>query len=78
MDWIKDDNKLVKEFVFSNFLEAMEFVNDIVPLAEKANHHPDIYIHSYKKVKIELFTHSKGRITEKDYMLAKDIDLLLK
>ena len=74
MDWKIENNKLAKEFVFADFVQAVDFVNKIVPFAEKANHHPDIYIHSYKKVRIELFTHSKGKITDKDYDLAKEID----
>ena len=45
-----------------------------VPLAEKMNHHPDLFIHSYKKLKITLFTHSENKITDKDYDLAKKID----
>lgn len=76
MNWEKQDKFLVKEFEFSNFKEAVDFVNKIVPLAEKANHHPDILIHAYKKVRITLTTHDEGRITEKDYALAKDIDVI--
>jgi 4a-hydroxytetrahydrobiopterin dehydratase len=78
MNWKIENNKLTNEIVFANFVEAVKFVNQIVPLAEKANHHPDILIHSYKKVKIELFTHSEGKITDKDYQLANEIDNLLK
>ena len=74
MNWNTENNKWVKEFEFKNFVQAVEFVNKIVPLAERANHHPDIFIHSYKKVKIELLTHSEGKITQKDYDLAKEID----
>lgn len=74
MDWKTEEEKLVKEFEFSNFIEATEFVNKVVPLAEKADHHPDILIHSYKKVKVILFTHSENKITEKDYELAQEID----
>ncbi|HRX12553.1 MAG TPA: 4a-hydroxytetrahydrobiopterin dehydratase [Draconibacterium sp.] len=74
MDWTIKDNKLVKEFEFLNFVKATEFVNKIVPIAENADHHPDIIIHSYKKVRVELFTYSKGKITDKDYNLAREID----
>jgi len=77
MDWKTDNNKWVKEFEFSNFAEAVNFVNKIVPLAESADHHPDILVHSYKKVRIELFTHSLGKITDKDYDLAKEIDKII-
>ena len=76
MDWTVENQKLVKEFIFKNFTEAVEFTHKIVPVAEDANHHPDILIHSYKKVKIILFTHSRGKITEKDYSLAEKIDSL--
>ncbi|MFW6277375.1 MAG: 4a-hydroxytetrahydrobiopterin dehydratase [Prolixibacteraceae bacterium] len=74
MNWEKKDNYLVKEFGFEDFTEAVNFVNKIVPLANKANHHPDILIHSYKKVKVTLTTHDEGKVTEKDYDLAKEID----
>ena len=76
MDWTVENQKLVKEFTFNNFTEAVEFTNKVVPIAEEANHHPDIFIHSYKKVKIILFTHSEGKITDKDYNLAGKIDSL--
>ena len=41
-----DDNKtyyLIKDFKFKNFLESQLFVNKIGELAEKENHHPDIW-----------------------------------
>ena len=74
MNWKTENSKWVKEFEFQNFGEAVEFVKKIVPFAENANHHPDVLIHSYKKVRVELMTHSEGKITEKDYELAKKID----
>jgi 4a-hydroxytetrahydrobiopterin dehydratase len=77
MDWKTENNKWVKEFVFPNFVKAIDFVNKVAALAEKADHHPDIYIHSYKKVRIELFTHSKEKITEKDYDLAGEINQII-
>ncbi|WP_372950439.1 4a-hydroxytetrahydrobiopterin dehydratase [Mariniphaga sp.] len=74
MNWETENNKLVKEFKLENFEDAVSFVNQIMPLAEASDHHPDVLIHSYKKVKVMLFTHSEGKITEKDYNLAKQID----
>lgn len=74
MKWKTEDNKLVKEFEFGSFKEAINFVNKILPIAEEMNHHPDLFIHSYKKLKVSLFTHSEDKITEKDYTLAKKID----
>jgi len=74
MEWKTEKNVLEKKFIFGNFKEAVNFVNRIMPLAEAADHHPDILIHSYKKVKVMLTTHSEGKITKKDYELAEKID----
>ncbi len=76
MTWKTEKNGLTKEFEFKDFVEAVAFVDKIVPLAEAMNHHPDILIYGYKKVKITLYTHSENKITEKDYDLAKKIDAL--
>lgn len=76
MDWKIEGKSLVKEFEFANFSEAVKFVNEILPLAEEADHHPDILIHSYKKVKIMMYTHTEDKITEKDYSLTKKIDAI--
>ncbi len=78
MNWNLESNTLTKEFEFKNFKEAIHFVNQIFPLAEAENHHPDILIHDYKKVKISLSTHSKGTVTEKDYALAEKIETIPK
>jgi len=76
MEWEIEGKLLVKEFELKNFDEAVKFVNKILPLAEEANHHPDLLIHSYKKVKVMLYTHSEDKITDKDHALAKEIDAL--
>lgn len=75
-NWKTTNKKLQKEFTFQNFVECIEFVNRIVPLAEQLDHHPDILIYSYKRVKIILFTHSEGKLTKLDYELAEQIDEL--
>jgi 4a-hydroxytetrahydrobiopterin dehydratase len=77
MNWKIQEKYLEKEFTFSNFVEAVKFADTIVPLAEEMDHHPDILIHSYKKVKVMLFTHSENKVTDKDYTLAKKIDKIV-
>ena len=61
-------------FEFKNFSQALNFVNTVGELAEKADHHPTITMHDYKKVTITLTTHSEGKVTEKDHNLAKQIE----
>lgn len=74
MNWISKDNKLEKEFIFNDFVEAFAFLTKVAIEAEKQNHHPEIY-NVYNKVKIYLQTHDAGNVvTEKDYKLAQIID----
>ena len=72
--WNYSDKQIEKEYKLKDFVTAIDFVNRIGIDAEAMNHHPDIFIHSYNKVKISISTHSEGGITEKDFYLAKKIE----
>jgi len=72
--WMSDGNEIAKQFQFKDFVEALSFVNKAGAEAEKINHHPDIFIHSWNKVKITISTHSEGGITKKDFQLAEKIE----
>ena len=73
---VVEDKAITRTFVLRDFKEALGFVNKVGNLAERYNHHPDMHLVEYKKVKIVLTTHSVGGITEKDITLAKEIDKL--
>jgi 4a-hydroxytetrahydrobiopterin dehydratase len=73
-DWILDENKIVKEVICSNFASAIGLINSIAVFAESADHHPDILIYGWNKVRVSLFTHDKGGLTSLDFDLAKKID----
>lgn len=70
---VGDDQQLLKIVTRDDFVEAMEFVNEVAGLAEAANHHPDIDIR-WNTVTLRLSTHSAGGITAKDIDLASQID----
>jgi len=72
--WMKDEKQIAKEYEFKDFMEALSFVSKLGVEAEKMNHHPDIFIHSWNKVKITISTHSEGGITKKDFQLAEIIE----
>lgn len=74
MGWKEKEGQLVKEFSFDDFVAAVGFIDRIVPLAEAADHHPDIFLHGYSKVKVFLQSHDAGKVTEKDVRLADEID----
>ncbi|MBI4432517.1 MAG: 4a-hydroxytetrahydrobiopterin dehydratase [Candidatus Omnitrophica bacterium] len=79
-DWKKtDDGKaLVAEYGMKNFLAAVDFINLMAREAEAMDHHPDIHLTGYRKLRVELSTHDAGALTEKDYLLAAKIDTLPK
>ena len=68
-------HKITKQFKFEDFKKAMEFVNKIADLAESEGHHPDIKI-VYNKVRLDLFTHAVGGLSENDFIMASKIDKL--
>lgn len=75
--WTERENKLVREFRFKDFEEAFTFMVRVAMMAQKMNHHP-AWFNVYNYVKIELSTHDAGDvITDKDRMLARDIDAIL-
>lgn len=74
--WTAAKNELSKEFERGDFLSVLTFVNKIGVAAEELNHHPDIHIHSWNRVKFILSTHSEGGITELDFALAQKIEEL--
>tara|TARA_B110000008_G_scaffold240317_1_gene247594 strand:+ start:436 stop:759 length:324 start_codon:yes stop_codon:yes gene_type:complete len=76
-DWfVVDEKKLVKNFIFNTFDQAMLFANKTAKLANSEGHHPYIHI-NFKIVKINLFTHKIDGLHENDYLMARKIDTLI-
>jgi len=72
--WRRDGNALTKTYTFKGFKGAMSFANCVAEAANAANHHPDIHIEGYNKVRVVLTTHVTGGISDADVALAKEID----
>ena len=75
--WKQGEKEITKQFELKDFKGALSFVNKIGEKAEEMDHHPDIFIHSWNKVKITISTHSEGGITKKDVQLAEKIQKLV-
>ncbi|MEA1889006.1 MAG: 4a-hydroxytetrahydrobiopterin dehydratase [Pseudomonadota bacterium] len=67
--WTIENNKLHKEFIFRNFIEAFGFMARAAIIAESMNHHPE-WFNVYKKVVVDLMTHEADGLTELDFKLA--------
>ncbi|MBI4214597.1 4a-hydroxytetrahydrobiopterin dehydratase [archaeon] len=65
---------LVREYKFKDFAKAIEFVNKVAELAEKEEHHPNIYVYSWNRLRLELYTHSIGGLSENDFVLAAKVN----
>lgn len=76
-EWRRDGQGIVREWQLKDFAAAMAFVNRVAEVAEAANHHPDMLLHGWNKVRLELSTHSEGGITQADFDMASRIDALL-
>lgn len=72
--WNLIENSIQKEFILKDFVDALTFIMKIGVIAEKLDHHPDLLLHSWNKVKIIISTHSEGKLTEKDFILAEQIE----
>jgi 4a-hydroxytetrahydrobiopterin dehydratase len=68
---------IVRELAFADFAAAIAFVDRVAEVAELANHHPDILLHGWNKVRLTLSTHSAGGITDADFRLAAQLDGLV-
>ena len=73
-DWQREGDEIVRELKFEDFAAAMAFVNRVAQEAEEANHHPDILVHGWNRVRLSLTNHSAGGLTDADFEMASKID----
>jgi 4a-hydroxytetrahydrobiopterin dehydratase len=74
--WQRDGEAITKEFVLAGFTEATQFIAKLAAPANAMDHHPDVELFRYKRVRIRLTTHSAGGLTQNDFDLAAKIDAL--
>jgi 4a-hydroxytetrahydrobiopterin dehydratase len=74
--WRREGEEIVKNWEFKDFGEAIAFVNRVAEAAQEANHHPDILVHGWNKVRLSLTNHAAGGLTRMDFDMAKKFDQL--
>ena len=70
-----NEHHLEKEYLFQDFRQALDFVNRLGEVAEEEGHHPDLFL-TWGKVKVTLWTHAVGGLSENDFILASKADAL--
>lgn len=73
-EWRREGEEIVRDREFADFAAAMRFVNRVADAAEEANHHPDILLHGWNKVRLSLTNHAAGGLTEADFEMATRFD----
>ena len=73
--WSLDGGQIKKEYTFETYKSGLVFAVAVGHLADRMDHHPDLFI-GYQKVKVGLNTHDVGGISAWDFELAKQIESL--
>ena len=72
-EWSETNGKLVREYKFLSYKDTIDFVNNVSEIAEEQNHHPKMIV-GFNTVKIIMFDHEKGGISDKCYKFTDAID----
>jgi 4a-hydroxytetrahydrobiopterin dehydratase len=76
MSWKVENKKLVKSFKVEDFSDIINRLNELSPIANKMDHHPDFEVFGYNNICFKLSTHTIDDVSELDYQLAELIDLI--
>jgi 4a-hydroxytetrahydrobiopterin dehydratase len=76
--WVlaQDGKSIERAFTLKNFVACVDLINRIKDIAEDEMHHPDLHLTGYKNLKVVLYTHALGGITENDLIVAAKINQL--
>lgn len=75
-DWHRAGDAIVRDVACEDFAAAIALVNAVASVAEEVNHHPDILVHGWNRVRLSVTSHSAGGLTQADFDLAATIDRL--
>lgn len=72
--WTLVGSVIEKNYKFTNFRQAIEFINKVADIAEAENHHPDVLLWNWNNVKLTITTHAINGLSEHDFVLASKVD----
>lgn len=73
--WSYQNGQITKAYDFESYATGLAFASTVGFMADKLDHHPDLFI-GYRKVRVSLNTHDVDGISELDFELAGRIELL--
>jgi 4a-hydroxytetrahydrobiopterin dehydratase len=72
-NWKEVNNRLTKTYYFKDYKEVTLFVNGVMKIADKQNHHPDMSVY-YDKVKLSITDHDKGKVSDKCHKFVDEVN----
>ena len=69
-EWRLENESLIKEFKFEDYMASITFVNRLAEKAEEHNHHPDLEI-GWCRVVVTFTSHDSGGVTDLDIIMVK-------
>lgn len=75
-DWEQEGQRLRLSVELDDFMLCVDMINRIAAVAEEKDHHPNICLKDYKRLEIEIYTHSEDSLTQKDVDLAQALEVL--
>jgi len=75
-EWEAEGDSITRTIEFEEYMEGIDFVNDLAEIVNEAQHYPEIDIRDLT-VTIRLKTEDIGGVTEIDVELASRIDNLV-
>jgi len=69
-----DAKSIERAFALKNFVACVNLINKIKDIAEDEMHHPDLHLTGYKNLKVVLYTHAIGGVSENDFIVAAKIN----
>ena len=74
--WERVGDELVRTFTFKNYYHTVAFVNALVYIAHREDHHPEV-VFGYKTCTVRYSTHSIGGLSMNDFICAAKINALV-
>lgn len=73
-----DGKRMSLDLRTKDFLDALDLFRAIGEVAEEMEHHPDLHLEEWNRVRIVTWSHDVGGLTERDERLAERVSGLLK
>lgn len=74
---VTDEGRLSRSVECNDFGEAMAKLNEIAEIAEREQHHPDLFLTDYRRLRVDVWTHAIQGLSLNDLILAGLIDSAL-